>query len=162
MGRGERETKAVDGARGLLYGPRPVGPGPAEIPSPVDRDPADDPAVEEERELPPSVQASRNLLPIDKLKQKGIETLVINYNGYGDSGQVDYFETQPTKVDLTGAEQQPIENFAYDLLGALHGGWEINEGSNGTITLDLVNNTIKHDHWENIISQNHIVDDMTL
>lgn len=41
--------------------------------------------------------------------------------------------------------RKAIEQHAYDLLEEHHGGWEINDGANGTMTIHVVDGTI---HWE--------------
>ena len=42
-----------------------------------------------------------------------------------------------------------IEDWCYNRLERLHGGWEINEGSDGSFTFDFNNMTITLDHTYN-------------
>jgi hypothetical protein len=95
------------------------------------------------------------------LAAAGVARLTVTFDGYGDSGQIESVEA----VDAAGAavplpaeprvplraaiwdQAQPkdhplplreaVEWFAYDLLGSLHGGWEINEGSYGEVRFDV-------------------------
>lgn len=66
--------------------------------------------------------------------------LILRYQGSSDSGYLeDYFESgEPVPSS--------VENLCYDFLEQTHGGWEINEGSNGQFVFDLVNKTISLNH----------------
>jgi hypothetical protein len=103
------------------------------------------------------------------LAAAGVARLIVTFDGYGDSGQIESVEA----VDAAGAavplpdqplvplrvaafdETEPkdhplppreaVEWFAYDLLGSLHGGWEINEGSYGDIRFNVGAATITID-----------------
>jgi hypothetical protein len=63
------------------------------------------------------------------LEHEGIEDMTISYNGSGDSG---YIESDYTSKNKNGQIDEDIEHICYDLLEE-YGGWEINEGSQGTI-----------------------------
>lgn len=45
-----------------------------------------------------------------------------------------------------------VEQICYDRLGAHHGGWEINEGSYGTFTFDVLNHKIELEFNERVES----------
>ncbi len=86
----------------------------------------------------------KSILEDYKKRYPNLNSAYVNYNGGGDSGEIDgdletpdYNETFPITQDL--------EDFIYRLLP---GGWEINEGSRGTVHLDFKNNTINFDHTE--------------
>ena len=69
--------------------------------------------------------------------------LNLRYNGSGDSGYIDdYFEEG-------GAVPSDIANFCYDQLENQHGGWEINEGSQGNFEFDIKNKVIYMNHTNN-------------
>jgi len=69
--------------------------------------------------------------------------LTVRYNGSGDSGYIeDYFEEG-------GSVPSNIEDWCYNQLGNLHGGWEINEGSNGRFEFDTKNGLIELFHTFN-------------
>jgi hypothetical protein len=88
-------------------------------------------------------------LPV--LKSLGIEKVVGGYSGYGDSGDLH---------DLTcvGSEGKPVEiddqlrrkcvDFLYQFLPD---GYEINEGGQGDVTLNLQTMRIEVEHQENVI-----------
>jgi len=70
--------------------------------------------------------------------------LVLKYDGGGDSGYVeDRFEDEIFSIPAG------IEDWCYNKLEDLHGGWEINEGSNGFFEFDLDNKNITLYHTEN-------------
>ena len=99
------------------------------------------------------------------LLANGITKLEINYSGYGDSGQIESIEPElPTDVD-TGlfytdweGNTHPktlrhlVEDKFYPLLSTHFGGWEINEGSQGTIIWDVTNDKVTIQHEWNVIS----------
>lgn len=157
MGRGDGHNRASQ-AKNLLYGPRPAGPGPSEIEEEVVEE-----APKNLSSVPESVAESRAALPLDKMRARGVEQAIIYYTGYGDSGDVDFITTKPEDKKITeDDEEKALVDFAFNLLEARHGGWEINEGSNGTITIDLEKGTIEHDHYTNYIAQDRDLDEMSL
>lgn len=85
-----------------------------------------------------------------KAKHNLAGVVTISYDGSGDSGYIDSVSIEPER-DLTDA-QQDLEELAYDVLERKHGGWEINEGSCGTITINFTDNTVHIEHNERIES----------
>lgn len=94
------------------------------------------------------------------LAKAGIATVIVQFDGAGDSGQIEsvdavdangaprplpstmvtmsravWGDNQPQLRTLPAAEA--IETFAYDLLGEVHGGWEINDGAYGSLKFDV-------------------------
>jgi hypothetical protein len=69
--------------------------------------------------------------------------LVLLYNGGGDSGFIE------SNFDNGDSVPPAIEDWCYSELESLHGGWEINEGSQGKFFFDLNNNTIRLEHQFN-------------
>jgi hypothetical protein len=106
----------------------------------------------------------------DALAAAGITTIVVSFDGYGDSGQIERVEARDatgeislpnTHVELAIArydEDDPdrhclpldraIEELAYDALADLHGGWENNEGAYGDFVFDIEKRTISLDYHE--------------
>jgi len=104
----------------------------------------------------------------DALAATGIVTVVVAFDGYGDSGQVESVDARdhhgevalpegdielaaPThdgvKVERrTMPVREAIEQLAYDLLEEEHGGWENNDGAYGEFTFDVAARTISLDH----------------
>jgi hypothetical protein len=78
-------------------------------------------------ELPDEVKNTLN-----KLKSENVKSVEARYTGSGDSGGIDDWmidgEYSSGYADDFGA----LEDFCYDVLGSNYGGWELNEGSQGT------------------------------
>jgi hypothetical protein len=69
---------------------------------------------------------------VDKiLTELNIDKMIVGYSGGGDSGYID--GDYKTEDGQSGSTPAGIEDICYDLLQE-YGGWEINEGSQGTIT----------------------------
>ena len=75
---------------------------------------------------------------IEECKKEYKNELEISYDGYGDSGQL--------SVDIPN---QKLEYAIYELIDLYHSGWEINEGSTGTIYINFEEKTIKIYHSQN-------------
>lgn len=70
--------------------------------------------------------------------------LNMRYNGSGDSGYLeDYFEEGGDSIP------ESVQNWGYNMLENLHGGWEINEGSQGVFQFDLKKGTVNLYHTFN-------------
>jgi hypothetical protein len=67
----------------------------------------------------------------------------LDYNGSGDSG---YIESNFRNGNPVPAS---IEDYCYRMLENLHGGWEINEGSQGKFIFDLDSKEITLEHQYN-------------
>ena len=111
-------------------------------------------------------------------------SIVANFNGSGDSGQIDcieYFDKKENNLPepegkvknskleaghywnpkTNDLEEKPereadfgelVEQICYDRLSAHHAGWEINEGSYGTFTFDVLNRKINLEFNERVES----------
>lgn len=97
-----------------------------------------------------------------------IVTVVVEFDGYGDSGQIESVDARDAHGDValpdaevelafpdgdgTGATRrklpirEAIEELAYALLEETHGGWENNDGAYGEFTFDVAEQTISLDH----------------
>ena len=112
-----------------------------------------------------SRRALDHLCPI--LAAHGITTLTIGYDGGGDEGQVEHVEAfgPAGATDLPDVEcrrhgmefngttdEQPdrltsaIESFGYEVLEGVHGGWEINDGAFGSLTIDVASRSASLEH----------------
>jgi hypothetical protein len=76
-----------------------------------------------------------------KLADIGITGVFISYEGSGDSGLVN---NEYISQDGDGEIDNDIENICYDLLQE-YGGWEINEGSQGTINFTKDEIIVNHE-----------------
>jgi Family of unknown function (DUF6878) len=72
---------------------------------------------------------------LKQLRKLGVETVTAEYDGCGDSGQVDdpHFDSEKVSGDLA----MSVQELFYDVLEEYYGGWEINEGSYGLFTWDV-------------------------
>ena len=106
----------------------------------------------------------------DALAAAGITLIVVTFDGYGDSGQIENIEAKAgdSVVAMPAGEieiaeaiwDQPepsrsrvgivdaIERLAYDLLDRTHCGWENNDGAYGDFTFDVAERTITLDYNE--------------
>ena len=81
----------------------------------------------------------------------------LKYDGGGDSGWIeDEIETEngitkikkETDADVDGIEAN-LETISYDLLELYYGGWEINEGSSGSINYNFQEQKVTMTHYQN-------------
>jgi hypothetical protein len=94
------------------------------------------------RDIPKSVFKSMKSSLEDSEFQRYIH---IPFEGGGDSGYIDDSVTlnDGTRFEISGT----LSDILYEMLP---GGWEINEGSQGTFTIDLEEKTIELEYLENI------------
>lgn len=106
----------------------------------------------------------------------GVHEVVVAYEGGGDSGDVSEVSVEPSELlaklrtetvqlccrigelkdghyqyhtaDQSMSLYRAISNFTLDWVEDTHGGWEIDEGGNGFVTLDVVAGTLKLQHTE--------------
>ena len=89
---------------------------------------------------------------IPRLKQWGVAKVKCEYSGYGDSGCINHIayldaHDQPVNMDLVRAASDPeIERVLYEFLPA---GFEINDGGQGDVMIDVAAGTVKLEHQEN-------------
>lgn len=75
---------------------------------------------------------------LEECKKEYGNKLEVSYDGYGDSGQLS-----------TDIHNNKLEYAIYELIDLYHSGWEINEGSTGTIYINFEKRTIKIYHSQN-------------
>lgn len=91
----------------------------------------------------------------DFLGAQGIVLVTVDFDGCGDSGQIEsisafdeHGEVAVPEGKLANSEddgepvKDVIESLAYDLLQSEHGGWENNEGAYGEFRFDVADRTI--------------------
>lgn len=102
---------------------------------------------------------------IPRLKQWGVSKVRAEYSGYGDSGCIDgitYLDAhdQPVNMALVQPASAPvIEDVLYEFLPA---GFEINDGSQGTLTIDVAAGTVTLEHGENYTETRDSTQEFTL
>ena len=106
----------------------------------------------------------------DALAAAGVTHVIVTFDGYGDSGQIENVEVKAGDTVLAMPEAtieiaeavwgkpEPdrtavsiadvIERLVYDLLTDTHCGWENNDGAYGDLTFDVAERTITLDYNE--------------
>jgi len=99
---------------------------------------------------------------LDELAQQAVSVIEVEYDGSGDSGQVErVIFTGPTgPVEVSEQTHIVVEEYAEALLERHQPGWENDEGSFGTVRINAVERsvTLEHstrytDHHETTIEQ---------
>lgn len=108
----------------------------------------------------------------DALAQAGITSVLVTFDGSGDSGQIEEIDATsdavPTLLPASDVEiatplwdgsalerrccsvRDAVEALAYAFLEETHGGWENNEGAYGEFRFDVAQRTIALDYNERI------------
>jgi len=121
-------------------------------------------------ELCKTAREANKAVLFNALAEAGITKVVVHFDGYGDSGQIEDIAAlageadaaiPPTAIEIIrprwgGSEpdadscslSDAIEALSYDALEETHGGWENNEGAYGDFTFDVAERTITLDYNE--------------
>ena len=113
----------------------------------------------------------------DALAVAGITSVVVTFDGVGDSGQIESIDARTgdaaavlpiCDIEIAtpawdGSELhrrtlplgEAIEQLAYAFLEETHGGWENNEGAFGEFTFDVPERTIRLDYNERVESSEY-------
>ena len=84
--------------------------------------------------------ARGELLP--QLRALGVTEVIAEYEGYGDSGNVEEVSVQPAGIELPGDLRAKVEDFAWSFAYQHHPGFENNEGGYGTLAWDITADSI--------------------
>lgn len=125
--------------------------------------------------------AQNKTVLFDALQNAGITAVIVHFDGYGDSGQIEDIEVRkgdetselPTAAievaspvwDSSEIDRQTspiadaIETMAYDFLSKTHDGWENNDGAYGDFTFDVAARTITLDYNERYTSSENYTHD---
>lgn len=101
------------------------------------------------------LESAKNTLRTEILPgliQHRVANIEAAYSGYGDSGAIDgvqYRDAAGTRIDRAEISQELKESLEACLYEFLPQGFEINEGSQGTLTIDVQANRISVQHQEN-------------
>jgi hypothetical protein len=139
-----------------------------------------DPWQQQEREvarITKEVLLANKTALFDALAAAGITTVLVNFDGCGDSGQVEMIEARTGDDDCAlraveveiasanwgstaiGRQTQPvreaIETLVYDVLNETHGGWDNNDGAYGEFTFDVAERSITLDYNERHMESDH-------
>jgi hypothetical protein len=113
----------------------------------------------------------------DALAALDITSVIVSFDGYGDSGQIEHIAAQTssgeielptTQIELAHVDwagnvvsrqmhtlTDGVESLAYTLLADKHGGWENNEGAFGDFTFDVAERTISLSYHERYEATEH-------
>jgi len=117
-----------------------------------------------------ALQPGNKAALFDALAAAGVTLVVVTFDGYGDSGQIENIEVKAgdTVIDMPTGEIEiatvlwgqvepdrsqvsigdAIERLAYDFLIQTHCGWEDNDGAYGDFTFDVAERTVTLDYNE--------------
>ena len=82
----------------------------------------------------------------------GITSVNIEYSGSGDSGEIEELSFSVANghsldnISLPDGLEDEIGDLALDLLTTKHPGWEINDGSRGTVLINITTGEIELQH----------------
>jgi len=105
-----------------------------------------------------TLKASRVEL-LAQLCALGISEVTAEYEGYGDSGNVEDVTVQPSEVQLPEPLATKVGDFAWSLAYHHHPGFENNEGGYGTLTWDIAADSITLDHADRYVECSHSYDE---
>ena len=101
--------------------------------------------------------ARSGLLP--QLRALGITEVIAEYEGYGDSGNIEDVTVQPAGIELPGDLRTKVEDFAWSVAYHQHPGFENNEGGYGTLSWDIARDSITLDHSDRYVECTHSFDE---
>ncbi|MGR3436526.1 MAG: DUF6878 family protein [Shimia sp.] len=107
--------------------------------------------IAEMRECERQERAEERARLLAALRALGVTLLEADYDGYGDSGNVEDIRTEPevAKVD----EMAGLADFLWSVAYAEHPGFENNDGGGGTVTWDVAADRIDLDHYDNVVER---------
>jgi uncharacterized protein DUF6878 len=89
-----------------------------------------------------------------ELRALGVTSIEMQYEGYGDSGNVEEVLVSPDTITLTEEIRRRVEDFGWDFAYALSPGFENNEGGCGELTWALATDKIDVSHSNRYIETN--------
>ncbi len=102
---------------------------------------------------------------IPKLKKRGVAAVQARYSGYGDSGcieTVEYLDAKNKPVTIRKGRSGIDSSIEDTLDGFLPSGFEINDGGQGEITIDVQAGTVTIEHQENFVEHHDSTMEFTL
>jgi hypothetical protein len=83
---------------------------------------------------------------LTEMRALGVSGIEVQYEGYGDSGNVEDVVVTPGTIILTDELRRRVEDFGWDFAYALSPGFENNEGGYGELTWSLEADKIDVSH----------------
>jgi hypothetical protein len=102
---------------------------------------------------------------IPRLEQLGIAAVQATYSGYGDSGSIqtiDYLDATHKPVDIERVAPTITPEVERALDQFLPDGFEINEGGQGDITIEVRKGVVRIEHQENYTQTHDTTEEFTL
>ena len=99
------------------------------------------------------------------LRKHRVANIEAAYSGYGDSGAIDglqFRDSAGQRVDRASVPQdviEQLENYVYEFLPS---GFEIDDGSQGTLTLDVATGRVSIQHQANVTETRDSTREFTL
>ena len=91
---------------------------------------------------------------LKEFRNLGIKEVYAEYDGYGDSGNIEVIQLSPeTKLDPT--LESKLTNFLWSVAYNEHPGFEINEGADGQLFWNIGKNVINLDHNSRFVDTIH-------
>lgn len=90
-----------------------------------------------------------------QLRTLGVTEVTAEYEGYGDSGNVEDITLQPSGLALPSELSSQLDDFAWAFAYQQHPGFENNDGGYGTLTWDLTKDSIDLDHADRFVDSTH-------
>ena len=94
-----------------------------------------------------------------------VANIEVAYSGYGDSGAIDgcqYRDSAGSRIDRTLIPQPLIESLESCVYEFLPAGFDINDGGQGTLTIDVPKGTVTIAHQENYTDSRDSAREFTL
>ena len=91
---------------------------------------------------------------LTELRALGVTKIEVQYEGYGDSGNVEDVSVTPDTITLSEEMRRRVEDFGWDFAYALSPGFENNEGGYGELTWALETDKIDVSHSNRYIEAN--------
>ena len=89
----------------------------------------------------------------------GIAQVTAEYEGYGDSGNIEDVTVQPAGIALPDDLCTKLGDFAWSVAYHQHPGFENNEGGYGTLTWNVTADSITLDHADRYVECTHTCDE---
>lgn len=88
---------------------------------------------------------------LSELRALGVTSIEVQYEGYGDSGNVEDVVVMPDTIILTEELRRRVEDFGWDFAYALSPGFENNEGGYGELNWAIEADKIAVSHSNRFI-----------
>ena len=102
---------------------------------------------------------------LPRFRVLGVANIEVSYSGYGDSGAIDGVQYRgPTgiRVDRASIPAQLVEDLEHCAYSFLPAGFEINDGGQGTLTIDVQLAKVAIQHQENYTESRDSTREFTL